>query len=392
MRTVGVVTVARSDYGIYLPVLRQLQREPTLRPMLIAAGMHLSPYFGLTVKAIEQDGFRVDERVEMLVASDTPEGVAKSLGLGIIGFAQVYARSRPDILLIMGDRYEMLAAASAALPFKVPVAHIHGGESTQGAIDEAIRHSITKMAHLHFASTEVYAQRLIQMGEEPWRVTVSGAPGLDNLRHFQPMSREALEREFGLDLSSPLLLVTYHPVTLEYEDTREQMAELLAALEDVGLPVVFTYPNADTGNHAIVQMLRDYVTGHEKARLVVNLGTQGYFSLMSEAIAMVGNSSSGIIEAPSFRLPAVNIGPRQAGRLRARNVIDVPCHRAAIAGGIRRAASPAFRASLADMDNPYGDGHAAERIVQRLATVPLDGKLLMKRFHDLQPAPVGVPV
>ncbi len=392
MRTVGVVTVARSDYGIYLPILRQLQREPALRPMLIAAGMHLSPYFGLTVKAIEQDGFRVDERVEMLVASDTPEGVAKSLGLGIIGFAQVYARSRPDILLIMGDRYEMLAAASAALPFKVPVAHIHGGESTQGAIDEAIRHSITKMAHLHFASTEVYAQRLIQMGEEPWRVAVSGAPGLDNLRHFRPMSRDALERELRLDLSSPPLLVTYHPVTLEYEDTREQMDELLAALEDVGLPVVFTYPNADTGNHAIVQMLRGYVTGHEQARLVVNLGTQGYFSLMSEAVAMVGNSSSGIIEAPSFRLPVVNIGPRQAGRLRARNVIDVPCHRAAIAGGIRRALSPAFRASLADLINPYGDGHAAERIVQRLATVPLDGKLLMKRFHDLQPTLVGVPV
>jgi UDP-hydrolysing UDP-N-acetyl-D-glucosamine 2-epimerase len=384
MRTIAIVTVARSDYGIYRPVLRRIQREPGLRLMLFAAGMHLSPQFGMTVNAIEQDGFGVDERVEMLLSSDTPEGVAKSLGLGVIGFAQAYARSRPDILVVLGDRYEMLAAAAAALPFKIPVAHIHGGESTEGAIDESIRHSITKMSHLHFASTEAYARRIVQMGEEPWRVTVSGAPGLDNLTDLYPLSREELEAQYGLCLSDPIgaLLVTYHPVTLEYEQTEAQVVELLSALWGAAMPVVFTYPNADTNNHVIAEMIEDFVARTPDARLVANMGTQGYFSLMSMAAAMVGNSSSGIIEAASFKLPVVNVGNRQAGRIRPRNVIDVACHREAILGGIRRATSSEFRASLSDLVNPYGDGHAAERIVQRLKTVCLDDKILVKRFCD----------
>ena len=391
MRTIGLVTVARSDYGIYRPVLRRIRDDPQLRLLLIAGGSHLSPQFGNTVDAIEDDGFRVDERVEMLLSSDTPEGISKSIGLGVVGFAQAYARSLPDILLVLGDRFEMLAAASAALPFKVPIAHIHGGESTQGAIDESIRHAITKMSHLHFASTEAYARRIIQMGEEPWRVTVSGAPALDDIHEAEQMSPAELESRFGLDLSSPPLLVTYHPVTLEYEQTEAQVTELLAALEASGIPVVFTHPNADTENRAIVALIEAFAASHPGSRIVVNLGTRAYFSLMRCAAAMVGNSSSGIIEAASFELPVVNVGNRQLGRIRPRNVIDVDYSRDAILDGIREATSAPFKSSLSDLVNPYGDGHAAARIVDTLKSVPLDGNLIVKRFHDIEGRPLDEP-
>jgi len=383
MRTIGVITVARSDYGIYQPVLQRIQEDPDLRLRLIVTGMHLSPEFGLTVRTIEQDGFEIGERIEMLLSSDTPEGIAKSMGLGTIGFAQAYARLRPDILLVLGDRFEMHAAVVAALPFKIPVAHIHGGESTEGAIDEAIRHSITKMSHLHFVATEAYAQRVIQMGEEPWRVVVSGAPSLDNLHRIHLLSREELEEQYELDLKDPLLLVTYHPVTLEYEQTEMQMRELLAALEGVDATLIFTYPNADICGRLIIQMIREFTAERQQAQLVVNFGTQGYFSMMKHAAAMVGNSSSGIIEAASFKLPVVNVGSRQRGRVRGKNVIDVGYARAEILAGIEKAISPEFRATLSDMVNPYGNGHAAERIVDKLKHVKLSDELLLKRFHGM---------
>ena len=380
MRTVGVVTVARSDYGIYLPVLRWIEEDPELRLHLIVAGMHLSPEFGLTVRAIEQDGFQIQERIEMLLSSDAPEGIAKSMGLGTIGFAQAYARFCPDILLVLGDRFEMHAAVVASLPFTIPVAHVHGGESTEGAIDEVLRHSITKMSHLHFVSTEYYAQRVIRMGEEPWRVVVSGAPALDNLHTIRLLSREELETQYGLDLKAPFLLVTYHPVTLEYEQTEMQMLELLAALEEVRTGVIFTYPNADTRSRAIIQMIHEFAAQQKSAQVVTNLGTQEYFSMMKHAAAMVGNSSSGIIEAASFKLPVVDIGTRQRGRLREKNVIDAECSRGEILSGIKKAISPQFRASLEDLVNPYGDGQASERIVDRLKQVNLNGDFLRKRL------------
>ena len=383
MRTIGVVSVARSDYGIYRPVLRRIQGDPELGLLLIAAGTHLSPQFGMTIDDMIADGFCVDERVEMSLSSDTPEAIAKSIGLGMIGFAQVYARNRPDILMVLGDRFEMLAAAAASLPFTIPIAHIHGGESTEATIDESIRHSLTKMSHLHFASTEVYARRIVQMGEEPWRVTVSGAPSLDNIGGFRLWSAAELERRYSLDLSVPTLLATFHPVTLEYEQTASHMTELLSALETARMPVVFTYPNADTGNHTIISMVEDFVARNRDARLVVNMGTEGYFSLMSHASALVGNSSSGMIEAASFELPVVNVGNRQAGRIRPRNVIDVECGREAILEGIHEATTIEFKSSLTGLTNPYGSGHAAERIVQRLKSVCLDEGILIKRFHNL---------
>jgi UDP-N-acetylglucosamine 2-epimerase (non-hydrolysing)/GDP/UDP-N,N'-diacetylbacillosamine 2-epimerase (hydrolysing) len=383
VRTISVVTVGRSDYGIYLPVLRKIQAERDFRLHLIASGMHLSPEFGLTVKAIEADGFPISDRVEMLLSSDSPEGIAKAIGIGMIGFAQVYSRFRPDILIVLGDRFEMYAAALAALPFKIPVAHIHGGELTEGAIDDALRHSITKLSHLHFVATEEYARRVRQMGEEPWRVTVSGAPSLDLIQDMTFLSKEELESRFGLDLSCAPILATYNPVTMEYERTEWQTEQLLEALKGSGLPVVFTLPNSDTAGRVIVGMIREFVGTHPRARLVANLGTQGYFSLMRQAAMMVGNSSSGLIEALSFGLPVVNVGSRQRGRLRGENVIDVGYDATDILKAIQRAASPAFKSSLASVPNPYGDRHAAERIVRVLREVSLGDRLLMKRFHDL---------
>lgn len=382
-RKIGVVTVGRSDYGIYLPILRQIQAEPELRLHLIVSGMHLSPEFGLTVKQIEADRFVIGDRVEMLLSSDSPEGIAKSMGLGTIGFAQAYARFRPDILLVLGDRFEMFAATLAALPFTIPVAHLHGGEATEGLIDEPIRHSITKMSHLHFVATSRYAERVIQMGEEPWRVTVSGAPSLDNIKTTPVLAHHELESVIGMPLQPAPLLVTFHPVTLEHQDTARHIAEVLAALDALAAPVVFTYPNADTEGRVIIRAVEEFVRTHSQARAVASLGTRAYFSLMTYAAAMVGNSSSGIIEAASFKLPVVNIGDRQRGRIHGDNVVDVECENHAIVKAVRRATDPGFRAQLVALENPYGDGSAADRIVSVLKSVLLNRKLVIKHFHDL---------
>jgi UDP-N-acetylglucosamine 2-epimerase (non-hydrolysing)/GDP/UDP-N,N'-diacetylbacillosamine 2-epimerase (hydrolysing) len=390
MRTIAVVTVARSDYGLSLPILRLIQRDPSLRLHLIAAAAHLAPEFGLTVRAIEADGLPIAERVEMLLASDTPEAIATSMGLGVTGFAKAYARVRPDLVVVLGDRFEMHAAALAALPFAIPVAHIHGGELTQGAIDDALRHSLTKLSHLHFVATEEFARRVRQLGEEAWRVTVSGAPGLDGLRDGL-LGREALESRFGLRLDRPPVLATFHPATLEADQAQAQAREWLAALEASEAPILFTMPNADTNGRAVRALIGDFVVSHPEAQVVETLGTPGYASVMALAAAMVGNSSSGLVEAGSFGLPVVNVGARQEGRLRGPHVIDVGNGRDAILAGIRRALSSAFRAGLRGMANPYGDGHAAERIVARLAQVPLDGRLIRKRFADAPDAAMAAP-
>ena len=383
MRTIGVVTVARSDYGIYLPLLQKIKADPDLHLHLIASGMHLSLDFGLTVRMIEEDGFTVAERVEMLPPTDTPEAIAKSMGLGTIGFAEAYARSRPDVLIVLGDRFEMYTAALAALPFRIPVAHIHGGELTEGAFDDALRHSMTKLSHLHFVATEDSRRRVVQLGEEPWRVTNCGAMSLDNLHSMKLLDKDELETKFNLQLEPPPLLVTFHPVTLEYDQTAWQAGELLAALAACAMPLVFTLPNADTGGRAIGKMIREFVQENPGSRLVDNLGTQGYFSLMARAAAMVGNSSSGIIEAASFRLPVVNVGIRQQGRIRGANVIDVGYGRAEIQKGIEQAVSESFRTNLSQLRNPYGNGFAAPIIIEKLKETNLDSRLIVKHFHDL---------
>jgi len=383
VRTIGAVTTSRADYGLYRPLLDAIQNDPELRLRLLVSGMHLSPHYGLTVREIEADGYEIAERVEALIAADTPEAISKSVGLAVIGFAQVFSRWLPDILIVSGDRFEMHASALAALPFMVPIAHLGGGEITEGAIDDVLRHSLSKVSHLHFASTEVYARRIIQLGEEPWRVTVSGEVGLDNLRTTEMLSRSELETRYGLQLDGVFLLVTYHPVTFEYEQAEWQIGELLAALQETRLPLIFTLPNADTGNRVIRKKLEQFVTSNRSSRLVDNFGTQAYFSLMNLAAAMVGNSSSGIVEAASFQLPVINIGTRQRGRIRTRNVIDVGYSRAEILIGIKQAIEPQFRASLNGLVNPYGNGEASSVIVRRLKNIPLGNTLVRKKFYDM---------
>jgi UDP-N-acetylglucosamine 2-epimerase (non-hydrolysing)/GDP/UDP-N,N'-diacetylbacillosamine 2-epimerase (hydrolysing) len=382
MRTIGVVTSSRADYGIYQPVLRALQAEPDIRLRLFVTGMHLAPEFGQTVRAIEADGYEIAERVEMLLSSDSPEGISKSMGLGTLGFAQAYTRSRPDLLVVLGDRFEMHAAALAALPFKIPMAHLHGGEVTSGAIDDPLRHSMTKLSHLHFVSTPQYARRVEQLGEEPWRITVSGAPALDHLHTLTYLTPAELETRFGFRLTPPPLVVTFHPPTLTYEQTEFFTTELLAALDACGHPVIFTQTNADTGGRIIASLIEQYAQTRTDVWRVENMGIQAYFSLLRHALAMVGNSSSGLLEAPSFQLPVINIGDRQEGRVRARNVLDTPCEQSTIAQALARATSCEFRQSLNGLDNPYGDGHAADRIVERLKNVALDDRLIRKRFFD----------
>lgn len=384
---VGVVTVARSDYGIYLPVLRAIQAEPSLRLGLYVSGAHLSPEFGLTVREIEKDGFNIVERVEMLLSSDSAEGISKAMGLGLIGFAQAFARTRPDLLLVLGDRFEMHAAALAALPFRIPIAHLHGGELTEGAIDDALRHSMTKLSHLHFVATADYARRVIQLGEAPARVIVSGAPSLDQLRQTRLLTRNEFAERFHIALPEVFLLVTYHPVTLEYEQTEWQIQQLLAALRQTGLPVLFTMPNADTNGRIIRDYIRQYVAAQVDspmpAHVVENLGTQGYASAMRMATAMVGNSSSGIAEAPWFKLPVVNIGNRQRGRVRADNIIDTDYSAESIYLGIKLALTLEFQTSLVNMNQPLGDGYAAQKIVKVLLNSVAQPNLYMKLFHDL---------
>lgn len=384
MRTIGVVTVARSDYGIYRPLLRAIEGDPKLQLHLIVGGMHLVPEFGYTVEDIERDGFAIADRVEMLLASDTPFGTAKSMGVGVMAFAESYARSKLDILVVLGDRFEMHAAALAALPIGIPIAHVHGGEVTEGAIDDALRHGITKIAHLHFTATQEYADRVMRMGEEPWRVVVSGAPSLDNLDDVELVGAKRLQEQLGVPLGPDTLLVTFHPVTRELDRTSQQIDALLRALERSHRPAILTLPNADAHGRLIASRIHAYADSHPEAHVVPNLGTVGYFSVMATAAAMVGNSSSGIIEAASFRLPVVNVGRRQAGRTRAANVVDVAEDEnpEAILQAIERAIDPTFRASLDGMSNPYRHGSASSIIAAGLRDTPIDRRLLLKRFHD----------
>ena len=383
-RTIGVVTVARSDYGIYLPLLLRIEAAPEFKLHLFVSGMHMAPEFGLTVHEIEADGFSSLDRIEMLLASDSPEGIAKSMGLGMIGLAQAYAQRKVDLLLLLGDRFEMMAAAVAATPFNIPMGHLHGGELTEGAIDEVLRHAISKMSHLHFVSTEAYGQRLVQMGEEPWRVHVTGAAGLDNLQNIELMDRTALEADLNLLLQPAPLLVTFHPVTRDVDQAAAYIDELLAALAQVNRPIIMTYPNADTDGRSIIQAIETFAQSRPQVKLVKNLGTRRYFSLMKVGAAMVGNSSSGIIEAASFALPVVNIGNRQGGRIQGPNVLNAAHDRDSILAAIQQATSESFARGLQGMVNPYGDGFASARIVDVLKNQPLGQDLLTKRFHDLE--------
>ena len=383
MRRIAAVTVARSDYGHLAPVLDAVDAIPELELELVVAGMHLDPALGLTIQEIERDGRRIAAQVPVTNGDDSPLGISRAIGRGIVGFAEAFSELRPDVVLVLGDRFEMHAAAVAALPLGIAVAHVHGGESSEGAFDESFRHAITKLSHLHFAATEVYGRRIVQMGEEPWRVVVTGAPGLDAIARLDPLPREELDRLTGLALDEPTLLVTYHPETLSIESADSDLEELLVGVEASRFQLLFTAPNADTYGRRILARIEEFVAGRRGTTLVPSLGSRAYLSALQRVVAMVGNSSSGIIEAPSFGLPVVNVGERQGGRVRGANVIDVPAERERIAASIERATSSEFRLSLAGMANPYGDGEASARIVAKLSDVPLGRDLLVKRFHEL---------
>jgi UDP-hydrolysing UDP-N-acetyl-D-glucosamine 2-epimerase len=386
MRKIAIVTGTRAEYGLLYWIIKGINEDPELQLQLIVTGMHLSPEFGLTVKEIEKDGFPVAEKVEMLLSSDTETAISTSMGLGMIGFAKAYERLQPDMLLVLGDRFEILAAVSAALPFRMPVAHIHGGESTEGQMDEAIRHAITKMSHIHFTAAEVYKKKVIQMGEAPENVHCFGAPGLDNIHKLQLYDRQRLFADLAIPDNRPVGVMTYHPVTLEKDAAVGQIQEVLEAISASGdMFWVMTLPNADTGAMTVIEELYAFAERHqERAKVFQSLGQVRYLSLLKYATVMLGNSSSGIIEAPSFKLPVINIGDRQRGRLRSANVIDVAeCRADTITDALHKALSPEFKKELQDIRNPYGDGGASDRIIESLKNVSTGDSLIKKQFHDL---------
>ena len=318
MRKICVITGTRAEYGLLRWVMQGIKDDPELTLQIIATGMHLSPEFGLTYRDIEQDGFKIDSKVEMLTSSDTSVGIAKSMGLGLIGFADALHDLKPDLIVVLGDRFEIFSAVSAALVARIPVAHLHGGELTEGAFDDALRHSITKMSHLHFVAAEEYRQRVVQLGEQPDRVFLVGGLGIDNIKRLKLFDREALEASLDFKLGSKNLLITFHPVTLEAATASEQMAQLLLALAELeDTQLIFTMPNADTGGRVLIRMVEEFVAQHTNARAYTSLGQLRYLSCISHVDGVVGNSSSGLAEVPSFRKGTINIGDRQRGRLQA---------------------------------------------------------------------------
>lgn len=382
MRKICIITGTRAEYGLLRWVMQGIKDDPDLRLQIIATGMHLSPEFGLTYQEMEQDGFQIDRKIEMLTSSDTSVGIAKSIGLGVIGFADALNELKPDLIVVLGDRFEMFAAVSAALVARIPVVHIHGGESTEGLIDEAIRHSITKMSHLHFVATDEYRQRVVQLGEQPDKVFLVGGLGIDSINRLELLEKDTLEDSIDFKFGPKNLLITFHPVTLETSTAENQLEELLAALGELkDTKLIFTLPNADTDGRALIEMIKSYVAHSVNARAYTSLGQLRYLSCIAQVDAVVGNSSSGLLEVPSFKKGTINIGDRQRGRLIANSVINCEPTRESIGAALKQLYSPGFQASLERVSNPYGKGGATKTILSTIKAVSLDG-LIKKRFYD----------
>jgi UDP-hydrolysing UDP-N-acetyl-D-glucosamine 2-epimerase len=381
------VTTSRADFGLFRGLLKAIQSDSALQLQVIASAMHLSRKFGETWRDIEAEGIQIDRKIGMQLTGESSLNNINSISVGLNGFAKAFTELKPDIAVVVGDRFEIFAPAIAALMLQIPIAHIHGGELSEGSIDDAVRHAVTKMSSLHFAATQDYRRRIIQMGESPDRVFNFGAPGLDQIYGSALLTQQEVERELGLSLKDPTALVTYHPATRDLSDAESQVNALLAAIKSSGLNAVFTMANADAQGALINSRLQAACKQNPgRFKWFPHLGHRRYLSCLKHFSVMVGNSSSGLTEAPSFRLPVVNIGDRQRGRVRARNVIDVSCSRAAILRGIKKAISPRFHASLSRMHNPYDrfhDGRASERIKDVLKRIPLSEDLVKKSFHDL---------
>jgi UDP-hydrolysing UDP-N-acetyl-D-glucosamine 2-epimerase len=383
-RIIAVITTSRADYShLYWP-LRDLSENESVDLRIVALGSHLSPEFGNTVREIEKDGFQIDARIECLLSSDTDIGMAKTIGVATLSLADLFGKMRPHLLLLIADRYEMLAPAAVALALRIPVAHIEGGEVSEGAIDDAVRNALTKLSHIHFTSTPAARQRVIALGEEEWRVHRAGAPSLDHLRRQTLLSRDEIEKRLELNLQTPTILVAYHPVTIA-RDTLQEADALFSALGNLHEQILFCYPNADAGSRALIERTKRFVAGRGHGKVFSNLDTVTYLSLLRQVAMLIGNSSGGIMESASFSLPTVNIGLRQQGRERPQNVLDAHADVNSILHAIDRARTPEFRESLAGMKNPYGEGCASETIVRVLTTVALSQALLMKRHSELEP-------
>ncbi|TGB02730.1 UDP-N-acetylglucosamine 2-epimerase [Halobacillus salinus] len=379
-RNICVVTGTRAEYGLLYWLMKQLNDHDQFQLQVIATGMHLSPEFGLTYQGIEEDGFLIDEKIEMLLSSDTPRGIAKSIGLGTIGFGDAFARLQPDLVVVLGDRFELLAAAQAALVARIPIAHLCGGDTTEGAYDESIRHCLTKMSHLHFVTTEASRKRVLQMGENPDHVFKVGYPGLDYIRKMKLLTKRELEGELGFQFRYQNLLITFHPVTLEAAMAEKQCRELLEALasldEEYGL--LFTMPNADNEGRGVIQQIQDFVSKRENAVAYTSLGQKRYLSAMKYVDLVVGNSSSGLSEAPSFKIATINIGERQKGRLQAESVLNC----APIKDQILSSIKEGLKKDCSQVINPYGDGYSTDRIIHHLEAFPSFKGLLKKHFFE----------
>jgi UDP-N-acetylglucosamine 2-epimerase (non-hydrolysing) len=383
IRKVAVFTGTRAEYGLMYWLMKDIQDDPELQLQLIVSGMHLSPEFGLTWEQIEKDGFTIDEKIEILLSSDSPVGTAKSMGLGVLGFSDALSRLKPDVMVILGDRFEALAAAQTAMILRIPVVHLHGGEITEGAYDDAIRHAITKLSYLHGTSTEEYRKRVIQLGEDPSRVENIGAVGLDHLKRGTFMDVDELAQSLKFPLKQPYFLVTYHPVTLSNEEPAKSFMALLDALDEFSdHQVILTYPNADDGGRQIIPLLEEYARKHaDRVIAIPSLGQVRYLSAVKHAAAVIGNSSSGIIEVPAFDVPTVNIGERQKGRLAAKSVLNCSAEKANIVDTIQKAISRSYKTADEFIHNPYGQGNASARVINMIKSMQF---VPSKIFYDLK--------
>lgn len=380
---VAVFTGTRAEYGLLYWLIKDIQDDPELTLQLLVSGMHLSPEFGETYQQIEQDGFFIDEKIEILLSSNSAVGTAKSMGLGVLGFADALNRLKPDVLVILGDRFEALAAAQTAMILRVPILHLHGGEITEGAYDDAIRHAISKLSYLHGTSTEEYRQRVIQLGEQPERVKNVGAIGLDHLKRAGFMDVPEIARSLDFPLNQPYFLVTYHPVTLGEEKPEQSFYALLDALDEFkDHQVIITYPNADDGGRRIIPLLEQYAKSNPKRVCAIpSLGQRRYLSTVKHAAAVIGNSSSGIIEVPSFNVPTVNVGVRQQGRLAAKSVLNCDANKQSIMASIKSAIKRDYTAPNEHIKNPYGAGNASEQVISMLKNIQFEPS---KSFYDLK--------
>lgn len=387
MKKICIITATRAEYFLLSPLMKKVKAHPQFHLQIVATGMHLSPEFGMTFQDIEKDGFTIDEKVEMLLSSDTPEGISKSMGLAMMSFPSVFQRLKPDIIVILGDRYEMLAVASVANLFQIPIAHLHGGEKTEGAVDEAIRHSLSKLSYLHFTVAEEYKTRVIQLGEQPDRVFQVGGLGVENIKNTSLLRKKELENSISFQLGEKFALVTFHPVTLEKSTAQEQFQQVISALEEqIDLKVIFTKANSDTDGRVINQMIDETVGKNpEKYIGFTSMGMLRYLSAMKYCKFVVGNSSSGLLEAPTFKKPTINIGDRQKGRLKASSVIDCLPEKDSILQAFQQAESETFLQGIETMENPFGDGNASSKIMNILEDFLLSRKFDVKKvFYDLK--------